>query len=56
MTLEESITRARPLIEDSGYPAAIRDEVLRDTLVFGLKSNKVRRDAIAIGNDHVPAI
>ena len=51
MTLEEFITRARSLIEDSDYPAANRDEVFRDTLVFGLKSDKVRRDAIAIGND-----
>ena len=51
MTLEEFITRARLLIEDSGYPAGNRDEVLRDTLVFGLKSDKVRKDAIAIQND-----
>ena len=46
MKLEEFITRARTLIEDSGYPAANREEMLRDTLVFGIKS-----DAIAIGND-----
>ena len=51
MTLEEFIMRARSLIEDHNYPAANRDEVLRDTLVFGLKSDKVRRDAIAIGNN-----
>lgn len=51
MPLEEFITRARTLVDDSGYPAAIREETLRDTLVFGLKSDKVRRDAIAIGND-----
>ena len=51
MKLEEFITRARTLIDDSGYPAANREEMLRDTLVFGIKSDKVRRDAIAIGND-----
>ena len=51
MKLEEFITRARTLIGDSGYPAANREEILRDTLVFGIKSDKVRRDAIAIGND-----
>ena len=43
--------RARTLIDNSGYPAANREEMLRDTLVFGIKSDKVRRDAIAIGND-----
>ncbi len=51
MPLEEFITRARTLVDDSGYPAATREETLRDTLVFGLKSDKVRRDAIAIGNN-----
>ena len=50
-TFEEFITQARRLIDDSGYPAAARDEMLRDTTVFGIKSDKVRRDAIAIGND-----
>ena len=50
-TLEEFLTRARILIEDSGYPNAVREETLRDTLVFGLKSEKIRREAIAIGND-----
>ena len=49
-TLEEFVTRARVLIDDSGYAADIQEEILRDTLVFGLKSDKVRKDAIAIGN------
>ena len=51
MPLEEFVTKARLLVDDSGYQAAVRDEHLRDTLVFGLKSDKVRRDAIAKGND-----
>lgn len=51
MTLEEFMTKARLLIEDSGYAGAVQEEMLRDTLVFGLKSDKVRKDAIAIGND-----
>ena len=50
-TFEEFITQARRLVDDSGYPAATRDEMLRDTAVFGVKSDKVRRDAIAIGNN-----
>ena len=51
MSLEEFVTKARLLVDDSGYPAAVKDESLRDTLVFGLKSDKVRRDAIAKGNE-----
>ena len=51
MSLEEFVTKARLLVGDSGYPAAVKDESLRDTLVFGLKSDKVRRDAIAKGNE-----
>jgi uncharacterized protein YihD (DUF1040 family) len=45
--LEET---ARLLVDDSGYDAAFKDETLRDTLVFGLKSDKARKDAIAKGN------
>ena len=52
MPLEEFVTKARLLVDDSGYQAAVRDEYLKDTLVvFGLKSDKVRKDAIAKGND-----
>ena len=50
MPLEEFVTRARLLVDDSGYQEAVKEETLRDTLVFGLKSDKVRRDAIAKGN------
>ena len=50
MALEEFITRARTLIDDGGYDEAAKEETLRDTLVFGVKSDKARRDAIAIGN------
>ena len=51
MSLEEFVTKARLLVDDSGYPAAVKDESLRDTLEFGLRSDKVRRDAIAKGNE-----
>ena len=51
MSLEEFVTKARLLVDDSSYPAAVKQETLRDTLVFGLRSDKVRRDAIAKGND-----
>ena len=50
-TLEEFVTKARVLVDDSGYlSAAVKEDALRDTLVFGLRSDKVRRDAIAKGN------
>ena len=51
MSLEEFVTKARLLVDDSRYPAAVKDESLRDTLVFSLKSDKVRRDAIGKGNE-----
>ena len=35
---------------DSGYDPPYIDETLRDTLIFGLKSDKVRKDAISKGN------
>ena len=50
MPLEEFVTKARLLIEDGGYAAGVKDETLRDTLVFGLKSDQVKRDVIKLGN------
>jgi len=41
MPLEEFLTKARTLIDDSGYDPTFKDETLRDTLIFGLKSDKV---------------
>ena len=35
MPLEEFVTKAWLLVDDSGYQAAVRDEHLRDLLVFG---------------------
>jgi len=48
--LEEFVTEARLLIEDGGYDPAAKENTLRDTLVFGVASDKVRKDAIALGN------
>ena len=50
MPLEKFLTKARTLIDDSGYDPAFQEETLRDTLVFGLKSDKVRKDAISKGD------
>ena len=48
--LEEFVTEARLLIDDGGYDAAVKESTLRDRLVFGVESNKARKDAIALGN------
>lgn len=50
MSLEEFITKARSLIDDGGYDQQFKDETLRDTLVFGINSDKVRKQAISLGN------
>ena len=49
MPLEELLTKARTLIDDAGYDLAFK-ETLRDTLLFGLRSDKVRKDTISKGN------
>ena len=50
MSLEEFLTKARVLVDDSGYHPSFKEETLRDTMVFGLKSDGVRKEAIAKGN------
>ena len=50
MSLEDFITKAKGLIDVNGYHQDFKEEMLRDTLVFGLNSDKVRKDAIAPGN------
>ena len=50
MPLEEFITKARLLTEAGGFSIEVKDETLRDTLVFNLKSDQARRDAIKLGN------
>ena len=50
MTLEEFVTKARSLIDDGGYSQNFKEETLRDTLVFGITSDKARKDAISLGN------
>ena len=48
MSLEEFVIKARLLIDDGGYISALRESTLWDTLVFGIKSDKVRKDSIAL--------
>ena len=37
-------------MDDGGHETTVRESTLRDMLVFGLESNNLRRDAIALGN------
>ena len=48
--LDEFLTEAKLLIQNSGYPTDIHDELLRDALVFGVDSDIVRKKCIAEGN------
>ena len=36
-------------MHDGGYDATVKDDALRDTLVFGLRSDR-DKDAISLGN------
>ena len=49
--LDTFLTEARLLIQSSGYPQELHDELMRDTLVFGTDSEEVRRKCIARGNE-----
>ena len=51
MTVEQFVTKARLIVEECNFPVGAKDKALRDTMVFGIKSEKVRRDAIDKGNN-----
>ena len=48
--LDEFLTEARLLIKNSGFPAELHDELMRDSLVFRAESDAVRKKCIAEGN------
>ena len=48
--LEEFVTEVRTLVNDGGYANQVKEEAMRDALVFGINSNKARHDAFAVGN------
>lgn len=50
MTVEEFVTKAKQLVEEAGYPEQMKEEMMRDTLVFGIEFDQVHRDAIKIGD------
>lgn len=47
--LEEFVTEARLLGEDGRYGTAAKENTLRDTVVFSVASDKIRKDAMALG-------
>ena len=50
LTFDEYLTIAKLLLAECHYHHDAVDRILRDTLVFGVKSDKVRRDAIDEGD------
>ena len=48
--LDEFLTEAQLLIQNSGYPADMNNELLLDALVFVVDSDTVRKKCIAEGN------
>ena len=50
-SLDEFLTEVQLLIQNSGYPAELQDEMMRDALVFGVDSDSVRKKCIAEGNE-----
>ena len=47
---EEFVTGARLLVEDGRYDPAAKENTTRDTLVFGIASDRVHKDAMALEN------
>ena len=50
LMFDEYLTKAKLLLAECHYHHDAVDRILRDTLVFGVKSDKVRRDAIDEGD------
>ena len=50
LSLEEFIAKLRILVKEANYPAEHHDRFLRDFLVLGMNSNRVRKDCFKKGN------
>ena len=48
---EHFVTSLKLLLNDCGYDAAIHDKMIRDSIVFGVKSSKIREKLINEGSD-----
>ena len=51
LSLEEFITKLRTLVKEANYLQEQQDRFLRDYLVIGMNSDKVRKECLKIGND-----
>ncbi len=49
-SLEEFIAKLRTLVNEANYPDEQKDRFLRDFLVFGMNSDRVRKDCLKLGN------
>ena len=50
-SFEQFITDLKILLKDCGYDEAIHDDVIRDHIVFGIRSSKIREKLINEGSD-----
>lgn len=50
LSLEEFIAKLRLLVKEANYPTDHQQRFLRDFLVFGMNSHRVRRDCLKEGN------
>ena len=50
-TFEQFVTELRTLIKDCEYPPDVTDEQIRDHIVFGVKSSKIRQKMILEGSE-----
>ena len=49
--VDQFVTDVKLLVKDCGYPSTIEDEIVRDRLVYGTNSQKVREKFISRGSD-----
>ena len=45
------MTDVKLLVKDCGFPSTIEDEIVRDRLVYGTNSQKIREKFISRGSD-----
>ena len=51
MTLEDFHTKALHLVIQAGHEGATKDRVLRDTIIIGISSDKIRGKIVKEGKD-----
>ena len=51
MTLEDFHTKALCLVKQAGYEGAAKERVLRDTIISGISSDKIRAKIVKEGKD-----